>query len=87
MMFEITYQNGADLTDDRPRRRQSCFIEKDAQPDWPEVLDLVQRLSGGNFQPDSVDIEICSALDIRVVRNLEIPIYRSNLARDEARAA
>ncbi|HZA52803.1 MAG TPA: hypothetical protein VE616_01025 [Candidatus Udaeobacter sp.] len=87
MIFEITYRNGADLMDDRSQRRQSCFMEKDAQPDWPEVLDLVKRLSGGNFQQDSIDIEICSALDARVVRNLEIPIYRSNPARGEATAA
>lgn len=87
MIFEITYRNGADLMDDRSQRRQSCFMEKDGQPDWPEVVDLVNRLSGGNFQQDSIDIERCSALDTQVVRNLEIPIYRSNSARAEARAA
>jgi hypothetical protein len=87
MIFEITYRNGPDLKDDRSPRPQSCFMEKDTQPDWLEVVDLVNRLSGGNFQQDSIDIEICSALDTQVVRNLEIPIYRSNSARGEAKAA
>ena len=87
MVFEITYRNDADLKDDRPRRPQSCFMEKDAQPDWAEIVELVNRLSGGKFQQDSINVEICSAFDIQVVRNLEIPIYRSNAVQGEARAA
>jgi hypothetical protein len=87
MVFEIIYQSGADCKQARDSRSQSCFLEKDTEPESPEVIDLVKRLSGGKFQCETIKVQKCSAFDAQVLRNLGIPIHRSSSSDHQNRAA
>jgi hypothetical protein len=81
MVFEVTYKK----TDANSEHvRQSCFLEKKTPPDGKELIELLDRLSPGTYREESIKVQICSDFDARVLRHLEIPIYRLASVAGEA---
>jgi hypothetical protein len=80
MVFEITYRR-KDANTSRPK--QSYFLEKETQPDRKELVELLNRLTPGVYQEETIEVQICGTFDTQVLRNLGIPIYRLPAVRGE----
>lgn len=59
MLFVIKYQTKKDAADPHSHFTQSIYAESDARPTKDKVLDLVRRVTGGNFAPETVVVEEC----------------------------
>ncbi|HXG52956.1 MAG TPA: hypothetical protein VNN77_16275 [candidate division Zixibacteria bacterium] len=80
MIFEVIYRNKAA----GDKKKRSLFLEKSSLPERAEVIDLLTRATEGNFEEQSIEVQECSPIDIRVLRNLEIPVHRLNAAGQQA---